>query len=292
MMVRTKSAITKKIRHKDNMGIRFLYNTLPGRIMLKAFVRPSVSAIFGFFMDSRPSNLLVGKFVKRNNIDMGEYENEKYRSFNDFFTRKVKDGLRPFPDNARDLAAACDARLTAYPITADGLFRIKNSEYDVAALLKDKSLADEYTGGVCLIFRLTPDDYHRYSYIDDGEILSTKKIKGVLHTVRPISQRRYKIYAQNAREYTVMLTENFGKVIQVEVGALFVGRIRNHAAGGAFKRGTEKGMFEFGGSTIVMLFQKDRAAINETIYENTRIDKETIVKMGSKIGAVFEPRSV
>jgi len=134
-----------------------------------------------------------------------------------------------------------------------------------------------------LIFRLTPDDYHRYCYIDNGEILHRKKINGALHTVRPVAYQHYNVFCENSRDYTVMQTTNFGKVIQIEVGALFVGKITNHDDDAA-KRGAEKGMFQFGGSTIIMLFQKDTVTIDEAIYENTRNHKETIVKMGYKIG--------
>ena len=277
-----------EISGKDNIGINFLYKTMPGRLLLKVLIRPFVSDFAGFLMDSVFSKFFIRKFVKSNNINMSEYEDEKYRSFNNFFSRKVKSELRPFPEDTRGLASPCDSKLTAYPITEDGVFNIKNSVYDITGLLNDKSLANEYTGGVCLIFRLTPDDYHRYSYIDNGEILSYKKIKGVLHTVRPLSHRYYKIYVQNSREYAVMQTENFGKIVQMEVGALFVGRIKNHAESGQVKRGAEKGLFEFGGSTIVMLFQKGRVEIDKAIYENTQQDKETIVKQGCKIGAAYK----
>jgi len=277
-----------EIFRKENIGINFLYSAMPGRIALKILIRPFVSVFFGLLMDRKLSTLFIRRFIKRNSIDMSDYEDVKYRSFNDFFSRKVKSGARPFPNRTNDLAAPCDAKLTAYPITGDGIFHIKNSVYNLNDLLGDKSLADEYLNGICLIFRLTPDDYHRYCYIDNGEILSYKKIKGVLHTVRPISHRHYRIYAQNAREYAVIQTENFGKAVQMEVGALFVGRIKNHTKNGQFKRGAEKGLFEFGGSTIVMLFQKECVAIDEAIYENTLRDKETIVKQGYKIGAVYE----
>ncbi|MCL2690161.1 MAG: phosphatidylserine decarboxylase [Chitinispirillia bacterium] len=276
------------ISGKDNIGINFLYGTIPGRILLKIFIRPFVSGFAGFLMDRKFSALFISKFVKCNSIDVSEYEDTKYRSFNDFFSRNVKKGYRPFPGDMCDLASPCDAKLTAYPITADGVFHIKNSVYNIKGLLKDDTLAQEYLDGVCLIFRLTPDDFHRYSYIDNGEVLSCKKIKGVLHTVRPISHRHYKIYFQNAREYAVLQTENFGKTVQMEVGALFVGRIKNHSETGPFKRGEEKGLFEFGGSTIVMLFQKERVVIDRVIYENTEQDKETIVRQGYKIGAAYK----
>ena len=269
---------------KDNLALNFLYNSLLGRVLLHLLVKTTVSRFFGFLMDRSISRFLIRSFVKRYHINMKEYKDVKYISFNDFFAREIKKELRPFPDNPYELAAPCDGKLMAYPITADSVFYIKNSMYDVGELLQDKILASEFINGVCLIFRLTPEDYHRYSYIDDGEITYHKKIKGVLHTVQPISQQRFNIYVQNSREYTVMQTINFGKVIQMEVGALFVGRITNHLTGGAFKRGDEKGMFEFGGSSIVMLFQKNSITIDDAIFKNTQQNIETRVQLGYKIG--------
>lgn len=273
-----------KISDKDSFAVNFLYNSLPGRLLLSLLVRPTVSKFFGYLMDSSPSRWFIRIFIKRNNINMDEYKQVKYKSFNDFFTREIKRELRPFPANEYDLAAPSDGKLTAYPITKDSIFHIKNSAYSVSSLLQNDKLAKEFMNGVCLIFRLEPDDYHRYNYIDDGEILSCQKINGVLHTVRPISQQRYKIYTENAREYTVIQTKNFSKVIQMEVGALLVGRIVNQSVGRTVKRGDEKGMFEFGGSTIVMLFQNNSIRLNDAIYKNTNEDKETIVKMGYRIG--------
>ena len=81
-----------------------------------------------------------------------------------------------------------------------------------------------------------------------------------------------------------MQTVNFGKIVQMEIGALFVGRITNHDINRFVTRGAEKGMFEFGGSTIIMLFQKDAIVIDDLILENTHRDMETIVRLGCKIG--------
>jgi len=280
----TKNYETNDISYKANLAVNFLYNSLPGRVLLSILVRPSVSRFFGFLMDRSASRIFIHSFVKRNNINMSEYINIEYKSFNNFFVRQIKKELRPFPDYKYDVAAPCDGKLTAYPITSDSIFNIKNTTYTVDDLLQDKKLAGEFIGGVCLIIRLAPNDYHRYSYIDDGQIICHKKIRGILHTVRPISQQYYSIYAQNSREYTVMQTKNFGKVIQMEVGALFIGCIKNYMIEGSFQRGEEKGMFEFGGSTVVMLFQKDTVTIDSTVYQSTQQDKETIVKMGYKIG--------
>lgn len=275
---------TCEISRKENPALNFLYNSLPGRALLHVLIRPPVSGFFGLLMDLPASRVFIRGFARRNKVNMNDYKDVAYTSFNDFFTREIKKELRPFPDDAYDLAAPCDGKLTAYPIEAGSVFRIKDSVYDLEGLLADEALARAFAGGVCLIFRLTPDDYHRYSYIDDGEILRWKRIKGVLHTVRPISSGRYKVYGQNSREYTVMQTKNFGKIIQMEVGALFVGRISNHMTQGSFHRGDEKGRFEFGGSTVVMLFREGAVAIDEAVCRNTRQNKETIVRMGEAIG--------
>jgi len=301
------------IPETDTAAIRFLYNTVPGRILLKVITRTTISKLAGSILRSPASRVFINGFIKRNNIDMEEYwdadveyrdadleyrgadveyrdadveyrdADVKYKSFNDFFIRQVRDGARPLPENESDVASPCDGKLTAYQITADRVFNIKHSKYTVDDLLQDRELADEFSDGVCLIFRLTPDDYHRYCYIDNGEILHRKRINGALHTVRPAAYRHYNVFCVNSREYTVMQTMNFGKVVQIEVGALFVGKITNHDAGVA-KRGAEKGLFQFGGSTIIMLFQKGTVTIDEAIYENTRKHKETIVKMGYKLG--------
>ena len=275
---------TVPISYKESFAVSFLYNCLPGRVLLKLLVRPSISKIVGHILDSSASRILIRGFIKRNNIKMEEYQAVRYKSFNAFFIREINKGYRPFPKHEFDLAAPCDGKLTAYPISEDSIFRIKNSIYTIESLLCNKALAAGYCGGVCLFFRLTPDDHHRYAYIDDGKILYHKRIKGVLHTVRPISQIMYNVFAQNTREYEVIKTKNFGKVVQMEVGALFVGYITNLNTKTEFKRGDEKGMFEFGGSTVIMLFQKDNVTIDKAILENTQQEKETIVRMGLKIG--------
>jgi phosphatidylserine decarboxylase len=94
----------------------------------------------------------------------------------------------------------------------------------------------------------------------------------------------YNIYKRNCREYTVMETQNFGRAVQVEVGAMMVGKIKNFHGAHSFKRGEEKGMFEFGGSTIVLLFAKDTVKLDDDIVRNSASDVETIVKYGEKIG--------
>ena len=81
-----------------------------------------------------------------------------------------------------------------------------------------------------------------------------------------------------------MNTENFGKVIMAEIGAMMVGKIKNHKTAGSFKRAEEKGYFEFGGSTVCVILKKNAAKIDEEILENSKKGLETRVLFREKIG--------
>ena len=273
------------IEENSSETLNFLYRNVLGRILLKLLIRPGVSKIAGWFMDTKLSTVAIKKFIEKNNIDLDEYEDKKYTSYNDFFTRKIKEEYRKIDMDKKSLISPCDSKLTAYKINEHSVFSIKNSYYKVEDLLKNKELAKKYKGGYCLIFRLCVDDYHRYCYIDNGTKNQNTFIKGVLYTVRPIALEKYNIYKQNSREYTILNTENFGKVIHIEVGATMVGRIKNYHEDYEFVKGEEKGMFLFGGSTIVLLIEKDRVTIDKKILNNTKSGYETIVKLGEKIGS-------
>lgn len=221
--------------------------------------------------------------VKKYGIDLSEYEKQEFKSYNDFFTRKIKASCRPIDMTPEHLIAPCDSKLRAFPITAARDYIIKDAPYTVSELLGGDSACEEYIGGLCLIFRLSVDDYHRYCYIDNGTRNGYRKIKGVLYTVSHVDGKNRNYFKRNTRVYTTLHTENFGDVIHVEVGATLVGRIRNRVAT-AFKRGDEKGYFEFGGSTIVLLIKKDVVKLDEDIIRNSRNGHETAVKFGSKIG--------
>ena len=267
----------------------FLYGTGFGRMLLKGLlVRPWVSKLAAWYMDGRISAVHVRGFIKSNGIDMSDYPDRRYKSFNDFFTRTVKDGARPVNASLEALIAPCDARLSVYEIGPDSTFAIKGGRYTVAGLLRSEELAEKFEGGLCLIFRLAVDNYHRYCYIDSGSKEENVFLGGCLHTVHPIALQVCDIYKENSREYTVLHTDHFGDVVQVEVGAMMVGRISNNHQRASFVRGEEKGRFEFGGSTIVLLLEKDRVQLDAEFLENTAQGLETAVKMGEAIGRAVE----
>ena len=134
-----------------------------------------------------------------------------------------------------------------------------------------------------MIFRLTVSHYHRYCWVDDGYILRTRMIPGVLHTVNPIACEVVKIYHRNTREYALIETNHFGRLVQMEVGAMMVGRICNYQDEGEVYRGEEKGRFEFGGSTIIVLVKRDTLSLDKQLCGRTSRGEEIPVKMGQKI---------
>lgn len=273
-----------KMDEGQNKSLSFLYNSIPGRAMLKLLVRPGVSKLSGRYMNSRLSIRRIKKFVRKSNIDLGEYEKQNFCSYNDFFTRRIQKVKRPIDLNANSFIAPCDSKLTVYEINNQSVFKIKDSYYTVKDVLNGNEDYLKYIDGLCLIFRLGVDDYHRYCYIDNGSKNKNTYIPGEFHTVQPIALEHFDIYKRNSREYTTLHTENFGDVIQIEVGALMVGKIVNYDQECLFKKGEEKGKFEFGGSTIVLLIEPDKVKIDKEIMENTKNDFETIVKYGEKIG--------
>ncbi len=273
---------------RQDTSLNFLYGSFYGRIILKLLSRPFVSKIVGSYMNSKRSCKMIDGFIAKQNIDMSDFEDREFNSYNDFFTRKVREGKRPVDFNKNNFISPCDSKMSVYKIDSDSVFSIKDSFYSVSDILGGNPKASEFLEGWCLIFRLAVDDYHRYCYFDNGSKGENIFIKGELHTVKPIALNKYNIYRRNCREYTFLRTENFGEVAQIEVGAMMVGKIKNFHGVHQFKRGEEKGLFEFGGSTVILLVKKDTLLIDSDIVKNSENGIETAVKMGEKIGVKFD----
>ncbi len=285
MKQRLRDGSTIEYESKQDRILKKLYGNVFGRLLLKPLTRPFISKAAGVFLSSKPSCMLIKTFIKKNNIDMSLYEDARYKSYNEFFCRKIKTQVRPVDFTPKSLISPCDSKLTVLKITDKTRFVIKQTPYSVASLLQNEALAQEYKNGYALIFRLSVDDYHRYCYIDDAEKEKTVTIHGKLHTVNPIANDYFPIYKENTRTYSVLHSKNFEDIIMMEVGALLVGKIVNHHNDiESVQRGQEKGYFEFGGSTVVVLLKENVAIIDEDILKNSDEDYETVVKFGEKIG--------
>ena len=261
--------------------LNFLYNKAFGRILLKLIISPVFSKINGKYNSMRISKKKIKKFINEYNIGINEYEEKEYKSFNEFFIRKKK--KTEYDKEKYSFISPADSKLTVYKIEDDLTIKVKQSMYTIEDLIQDKLDLDQFKNGNCLVFRLSMDNYHRYCYVDDGKIESTKRIKGKLHTVSSISNK-HKVYSQNTRVCSYINTENFGKIICIEVGALTVGKINNRDEINC-KKGEEKGYFELGGSTIIIL-TNDKVKIDNDILEYSNQGIETKVKYGERIGKV------
>lgn len=262
--------------------LKKLYGTAFGRFVMPLVLSRPVSKIGGVYTDTFFSKPAIKGFIEKNHIDMQEYVPKKYRSLNDFFTREIRAERRPMEEGEELFVSPADSKLSLYPIEEDNRILIKGNEYTVPALCGEGMDLSAYQGGLCLVFRLSVDDYHRYGYPDSGKVLSSRHIKGRLHTVCDISSQ-YKVFQENSRVVTELSTDHFGNLMVIEVGALMVGRIVNHEKT-SFQKGEERGYFRLGGSTIVVLVQKDRLTLDPDISEQLQKCIEVKLRYHETIG--------
>ena len=276
------------IDHKDFGGSQtnFLYSTVVGRILLSFISSKTFSNMRAKYYSHSRSIKMIKKIEEAYNIDKDEYAKKSFKSFDDFFIRKLKPEARPFSSKPTDFIAPADSKLTYKKISEQLTINVKGGTYSIADMLDDADVASAYNGGACLIFRLSMDDCHRYIFPDSGTLVWTKTIAGKLHTIQPIAHRKYKPYIRNYRVISNLQTKRFGDIIVVEVGALLVGRIKNHNKI-QFKKGDEKGYFKLGGSTIIVLLKPKTIKIDSDIMYYSKKSIETKVKQGETIGALY-----
>ena len=165
--------------------LRVLYETAPGRVLLKVAIHPAVSKLYGLYQHSPLSKKNIRPFAAQNGIDLSGWRVDSFGSFNDFFIRRRVNRTYAASD---ELIAIADSRLTAYPVSEDLRLRIKHSDYTLREIVGEDMPLAPFAGGTCLVFRLAVQDYHRYVFPDDGETVKSVSIPGELHTVRSISE--------------------------------------------------------------------------------------------------------
>lgn len=267
-----------------------LYNTKAGMLGLELLVKRKIySALTGFFCDTSLSKRSIPGFIKNFEIDMNECEckPEDFKSFNDFFARKLKKSARPFDKPAEYLLSPGDGRLQAWDnINSSSILQIKGMNYSLGDLLQNEALSKKYNGGAYMILRLCPVDYHRFHFFDSGECSEPVKVKGEYYSVNPVALGKIpELFCRNKREYSIYKTDNFDEVLYMEVGATSVGSIiQTYIPGSRQERGSEKGYFKFGGSTVLLFFKKGAVLIDKEILEQTANGFETRVLAGDTIG--------
>ena len=261
----------EEVKHFGGNKLNIIYKN---KLLTKIITSKLISKIYGLSNSTKLSKNKINKFIEDNNIDMSIYENKKYSSFNDFFIRKKKKIII----NKKGFISPVDGKLLVYKINKNSEVIVKDIKYTIKDLLNEE--IKDFNNSYMFIYRLSLDNYHRFHYIDSGKRIKRIKIKGRLHTVSS-SSNKYKIYKENEREYSILETNNFGKIIYMEVGALLVGKIVNYDLD-TFKRGQEKGYFLPGGSTVIIVAKNIK--VDKDILKYSKLGIETLVEVGEKVG--------
>jgi phosphatidylserine decarboxylase len=267
--------------------LRFLYTKPLGKLSLNLlFKRKLVSALGGWYMDSRLSKKRITNFIKEQELDISDFQipESGFKTFNQFFYRNLKPQVRLLEDG---FVSPADGKILVFEnMDTCHTFFIKGVEFNVSTFLNSKELGRKYEGGSMAIVRLAPVDYHRYHFPVSGHAGPSIKVKGHYYSVSPLALRKsLQIFLENKREYTILKSQEFGDVVICDVGATMVGTIiQTYKPNTLVQKGDEKGYFAFGGSTLVLLMEKGKLLFNPDLVENTKAGKETTIKMGQQIG--------
>ena len=268
--------------------LKFLYHNPFGQIPLNLLVKRKIlSAFYGKLMDRSKSRKMIEPFVEQYEINIDESKKliNEFTSFNDFFCRKLKSDAREIQEG---VVSPADGKVIAFEnINEINDFFVKGSKFTLTGFLQDQELAEKYKNSSLFIIRLAPNDYHRFHFPYDGKISSSFKIKGRYFSVSPhaISENFTKVFCENKREYSILTSSDKGEILISPVGATMVGSIiETYKPNSAVNKGDEMGYFAFGGSSVLMLIDKDKVRIDADILENTKKGLETSIFLGEKIG--------
>jgi len=287
--------IEEKMSAFVRLGIRLLYKSAGSDKATDAKLVKNLLATLSFrqgkIYDSPSSVKEILPFIKFHKLNTEEILDPlpSFKNFNEFFYRKLKPGARvlSLPDNPRCAVSMADCRFSCFQtIDSSKKLWIKGSNFSVASLLDDEEMGKFYENGSLTIFRLAPQDYHRFHLPVDGVLSEPKFITGTYYTVNPMAIRsRTDVYTENVRCVSYLDSEEFGKVAIVCIGAMMVGSIvLTSTPGVKLHRMDEHGYFAFGGSTIVALFPEGSIEFDRDLLSNSSQHLETLIRVGSSIG--------
>ncbi|KAF9170368.1 hypothetical protein BGX20_009069 [Mortierella sp. AD010] len=274
------------------LGIRLLYRS-PAQKIRVSKILANMSRKQGLKFDDPRSKRSIEPFIRFYNLEahMSEVLEpvKNFKTFNEFFYRKLKPNARTLasPEDDRVAVSVADCRMTCFQTISDAQqFWIKGRQFTIAKLLGDEVLAKKYVGGSLAIFRLAPQDYHRFHIPVRGIISEPKSIAGEYYTVNPMSIRSHlDVYGENKRTISTIESKEFGTVAYCSIGAMMVGSIiLTTQPGVEVERMEEHGYFAFGGSTIVVLFEPDSIQFDEDLLRSSKEQIEMLVRVGMRVG--------
>ncbi len=269
-------------------ALRFMYETLLGKTLWGfAFNTAKLSDWLGRRYDSPKSKKKIPALASIPGCapEEAELPLDQYPDFNSFFTRKLKPGARPFDADKNILSSPADGRVFVYenlkpsdPVPVKGAMRTLND------LCKEELQAESLAVAV---IRLAPVDYHRYHFpCDCTQNAEPVIVKGKYHSVNPVAlAKRPDLYVENTRQITKLDSELFGRFYYLEIGAFGVGSIIQTSQPGEHRKLDEKGMFKFGGSTVILIFDNANIQWDQDLLKNTENGYETLIRMGMSIAS-------
>ncbi|KAF1814885.1 hypothetical protein P152DRAFT_236963 [Eremomyces bilateralis CBS 781.70] len=278
------------------LGIRLLYKGLKSRDMEKKRIRKllrSLSIKQGKKYDDPASASQIRSFIAFHQLDMSEVllPTEQFKTFNQFFYRALNPGARPCcaPFRPEIITSPADCRSVVFNKLSDAQrIWVKGREFTIERLLGDAYPEDakRYHNGALGIFRLAPQDYHRFHIPVDGILDEPKLIAGEYYTVNPMAIRSaLDVYGENVRVIVPIDSEKHGRVMVICVGAMMVGStVITRTAGEKVRRADELGYFKFGGSTLLVLFEPGMMQWDEDLADNSAGALETLIRVGMSMG--------
>jgi phosphatidylserine decarboxylase len=270
--------------------LRWVYGNPLGRISLEGLVKRAIfSKWYGARMDAPGSCSRVLPFIRKYGLNTSEFADQpqSYRTFNEFFYRKLNPGARPVAQEPNVAVFPADGRHLGFQDIheAEGIF-VKGAKFNLEKLCGSQELAQRYKSGSIVLSRLCPVDYHRYHFPVSGTPTKPTLIDGALYSVSPLALKQNINYlTENKRAYTEIDSPNFGKVLMFEVGATCVGSFEyTFTPGVPMQKGSEKGYFKFGGSETITLFEARRIRLADDLLENSQIGRELYARMGDIMG--------
>lgn len=274
--------------------LRWTYGNPLGKLSLEGLVKRAIfSKWYGRRMNAAASRKKVLPFIQAYGLDPNEFADrpESFRTFNEFFYRKLKPESRPIVSDPDAAVFSADGRHLGFQNLeeAEGIF-VKGAKFDLERLCGSRHLADRYRRGAIVLSRLCPVDYHRYHFPVSGVPGRPQIIPGALYSVSPLALRQNINYlVENKRACTTIVSREFGEVLMFEVGATCVGSFEyTFTPGQPVKKGEEKGYFKFGGSETITLFEPGRIKLKGDLLENSRAGRELYARMGDLMGRTIQ----
>ncbi|KAG0319950.1 hypothetical protein BGZ99_004832 [Dissophora globulifera] len=284
--------LEEKIPTFIRLGIRLMYKS-PAQKIRVGKILANMSRKQGLKFDDPRSKRSIEPFIRFHNLEahMSEVLEpvKNFKTFNEFFYRKLKPDARKLasPGDDRVAVSVADCRMTCFQTITDAQqFWIKGRQFTIAKLLGDEVLAKKYVGGSLAVFRLAPQDYHRYHIPVRGILSEPKSVAGEYYTVNPMAIRSHlDVFGENKRVVSTIESKEFGTVAYCAIGAMMVGSIvLTTQPGHEVMRMEEHGYFAFGGSTIVVLFEPNSVQFDEELLLSSKEQIEMLVKVGMRVG--------